>query len=98
MMVAENTAGTGYVLPEISKEKANEILTEIQSKWNDGKPYARANNTGPRWVVKMMQQKFQVRKRTAEEYVHSWWQHDIIEEDIVNKKTKMKGLKVKKMV
>ena len=55
-----------------------------------------AKNTGQRYVVKMMQQKFKLRKKEAENTLHSWWQNGIVGEDVVSKKTKMKGLKVTK--
>ena len=50
-----------------------------------------AKNTGQRYVVKMMQQKFKLRKKEAKNTLHSWWQNGIVGEDVVSKKTKLKA-------
>jgi hypothetical protein len=94
--LADTSSGSRASGDRVSLDQARQILVEIDTKWRYERPYSMAKNTGQRYVVKMMQQKFKLRKKEAENTVHSWWQNGIVSEDVVSKKTKMKGLKVTK--
>ena len=96
LAITEDDTEARDSLSGVSMEVARNILNEIHAKWEAEKPYSRSNNTGERYVVRMMMSKFKMRKKQADRLQYSWWTEGVIEEEIVNKRTKLKGLKVLK--
>jgi hypothetical protein len=94
--LAEQKQTSGGPTNNVSLDLARTILTEIEAKWNAKKPYSSANNTGERYVGKMIQKNFKLKKKVAQELVHAWWQNGVIDDQVVDTHTKLKGLKVTK--
>jgi hypothetical protein len=44
----------------------------------------------------MIQKNFKMKKKAAQELVHVWWQNGVIDDQVVDTHTKLKGLKVTK--
>jgi RecA-family ATPase len=94
--LAEQKQTSGGPTNNVSLDLARTILTEIEAKWNAKKPYSSANNSGERYVGKMIQKNFKMKKKAAQELVHVWWQNGVIDDQVVDTHTKLKGLKVTK--
>jgi hypothetical protein len=90
---------------EKAEEKANawpprdvckKILQAIGQAWHSGKPWSSYPQTRKqgRYAPAIIKQQFDVAERVAESMVDAWLNNQIISYEMVDKNTKMQGLKV----
>jgi len=78
------------------RDVCKKILQAVGSAWHSGKPWSSYPQTRKqgRYAASIIKQQFDVPERTAEHMIDAWLNNQIISYEMVDKNTKMQGLKV----
>jgi hypothetical protein len=73
-----------------------DFLRKIDTRWRSGRPFSAANNTQDRYAIGFMQREYGVTKKVAQGQMDAWFDSEMVVSEMVDKKTKMVGLRVAK--
>ena len=78
------------------KEECRKILAGVSRAWNDGKPWSTYPQTRKqgRFAPAIISQQFDVPEKVAEMMIDAWLSNAVLAYEMVDKSTKMQGLKV----
>ncbi|MBT3703815.1 MAG: AAA family ATPase [Alphaproteobacteria bacterium] len=79
---------------DLSTYQVREILSLVRDQWDKNTPYSSAPQSGIRYIIPVIVDNFDVTEKVAKGYLRDWMKNGILEEATVNKKSKMRGLKV----
>jgi hypothetical protein len=79
-----------------SRHVCNEILKAMSKAWEVGKPWSNQPNTrrDGRYAPSLIANRWEISEKLAEEIVTSWLLTSMIEVDMVDSKTRTKGIRV----
>lgn len=80
----------------ITTGEMRSTLLEIDRRWKANNPFARTYHGGDRYIVPWICRAHNVKRNTAESYLGDWINNGLVQEDVADGHSKMKGLKVTK--
>ncbi len=88
------SVGAAAVSSGPTMDEARRILDEIQRRFEAGTPFSHAPNSGPRYLVQFLIRQKGMNRMEARNLLADWLNNGVVDVDICDRKTKLKGLKV----
>ena len=79
-------------VPDITPDKARQIFTEIERRWNDNEPFSSSGNSD-RFILPYLERQG-LKNRIARRLLAGWFSTQMLRSETHNLKTKAKGLRV----
>lgn len=80
----------------LGTEKCKELLSKIDERWREGKPFSFAANAPDRYIVSYIVTNYSMTHKAAKEQIQAWFDNEIVITEQVNSSSKMTGIKVKR--
>ena len=74
--------------------QAREVLTEIQRRFEAGTPFSHAPNSGARYLGHYLARQYRLSRKAASDLIADWMNNGVIGIDVVDRKSKLSGLRV----
>ena len=94
LLVQLENEPNGESEPTFSITQAREVLKEVQRRFEAGTPFSHAPNSGARYLGHYLQRLFGMSKTSAVDLITDWMNNGVIGIDVVDRKSKLSGLKV----
>jgi hypothetical protein len=94
LLVQLETEPDAVAEPEFTMAQAREVLKEIQRRFDDGNPFSHSPRGEVRYLGHFLQRQYGMSKKAAADLITNWMNNGVIGVDVVDRRSKLTGLKV----
>ena len=88
----------GETEEKFTSHRANEVLKEIERRFEAGTPFSHSPRAGARYLGHYLTQHNKMRRKAADQLITEWLNNGVVTIEVTDRKTKLTGLKVLRWV